>query len=81
MTILQLNPPIPVVVKISKHGIYEPALAHALIDYGIEHNLYWVVFLQSTGECWTMQNSSIRAQFNVSVGRVHSLSVASLDIA
>jgi hypothetical protein len=63
--IIQLNPPIPV---ITQKG---PALAHALIDYGPEHELHWVCFQDSTGECWTWSNSVIRAKKNITQGRHH----------
>jgi hypothetical protein len=59
---LQLNPPIPVFTP--KGNGY----AQALIDYGPEYNLMWVVF-QDNGECWTWQNSEIRAQKNITLGR------------
>lgn len=62
--ILQLNPPIPVETPKG------PGMAHLVIDYGIEHNLFWVVFLDATGECWTYANPEIRAQKNVTLGRV-----------
>lgn len=62
--ILQLNPPIPVETPKG------PGMAHLVIDYGIEHNLFWVVFLDATGECWTYTNPEIRAQKNVTLGRV-----------
>lgn len=62
--ILQLNPPIP--VETPKGS----GMAHLVIDYGIEHNLFWVVFIDATGECWTYINPEIRAQKNVTLGRV-----------
>lgn len=62
--ILQLNPPIPV---LTPKG---PGIAHLVIDYGVEHNLMWVVFIDATGECWTYPNMDIRAQKNVTLGRV-----------
>jgi len=62
--ILQLNPPVP--LKTPKG----PALAHFLIDYGIEHNLMWVCFQQQTGECWTWDNKDIRAEKNITSGRI-----------
>jgi hypothetical protein len=62
---LQLNPPIPVYVNGRGSG-----MAHALIDYGIEHHLHWVVFIDATTECWTIPNPQIRAQFNQTMGRV-----------
>ena len=65
MSILQLNPPLPVCV-INKGD----ALCHFLIDYGPESHLYWVCFMDETGECWTMDNTCIRAQKNISLGRI-----------
>ncbi len=62
-TILQLNPPIPVTTPKG------PGLAHVLIDYGMEQNLFWTVFLDSNGECWTFSNQQIRAQKNITLGR------------
>jgi hypothetical protein len=61
--IQQLNPPLPVRTPKGK------ALAHILIDYGIEHDLMWVCFQQESGECWTWRNSDIRADDNLSIGR------------
>ena len=40
-----------------------------LIDYGPEYNLLWVCFLDDSGECWTYDNTQIRAQKNVTMGR------------
>ena len=53
---IQLNPPIPVDTPEGS------ALAHVLVDYGIEHNILWVCFQDETGECWTWSNSDIGAQ-------------------
>ena len=61
--ILQLNPPLPVVTPKGE------GLAHLIIDYGVEHNLFWVVFIDATGECWTYPNMDIRAQKNITLGR------------
>ena len=61
--ILQLNPPIPIVTP---HG---KGLAHLVIDYGIEHDLIWVVFQDDDGQCWSWRNQDIRAQSNVTIGR------------
>lgn len=59
---LQLDPPLPVETPKGK------ALAHVLIDPGIEHDLLWVCF-QDDGECWTWRNPEIRAQSNITMGR------------
>lgn len=60
---LQLNPPLPV---ITPKG---PGMAHVLLDYGIEADLVWVVF-QQDGQCWSWRNQDVRAQDNVTFGRV-----------
>jgi hypothetical protein len=49
--ILQLDPPLPVFVVGRGNG-----LAHLVIDYGPEHDLVWVCFLEATGECWSVRN-------------------------
>jgi hypothetical protein len=61
---IQLKPPISVDTPKGS------ALAHVLVDYGIEHNLNWVCFQDQTGECWTWSNSDIRAQKNITYGRL-----------
>ena len=66
--VTQLDPPLPVFI-VSKN---ESALAHLVIDYGIEHNLYWVCFLKSSGECWTVSNQDIRMEWNSTIGRVNA---------
>lgn len=60
---MQLHPTIPVTTP-KGHG-----QAHFLIDYSIEQDLYWVVFLDNSGECWTFNNRDIRAQKNTTIGR------------
>ena len=62
ISILQLNPPLPMTTPKGT------GLAHFLIDYGIEFNLMWTVFLDDTGECWTFDNTEIRAMPNASYG-------------
>jgi len=52
---LQLDPPIPVIVKGRK------GLAHVLIDYAAEFDLMWGVFLDND-ECWGVPNPQVRAQ-------------------
>lgn len=64
MSITQLNPPIPLETPKGK------ALAHFIIDYGPEHHLMWVTFVDATGECWTWPNPKIRAQSNMTMGRL-----------
>ena len=36
------------------------ASAHLVIDYGEEHHLLWVCFIDATGECWTFRNSEVK---------------------
>jgi hypothetical protein len=64
MTILQLDPPIP--LKTPKGE----GFAHLVIDYSQEHHLLWVVFLDETGECWAFSNSEVRMVDNPSLGRL-----------
>lgn len=61
--IVQLNPPLDLVTPKGK------ALAHFLIDYGMESNLIWVCFQRDTGECWCWANKDIRADENITIGR------------
>jgi hypothetical protein len=60
---LQLNPSIPVETPKGR------GQALFLIDYSPEHDLYWVVFIDDSRECWTFNNREIRAQTNYTLGR------------
>lgn len=62
---LQLNPPIPVYLPESK----QTGLALFLIDYSCEHHLKWVIALDDNGEIWVMDNTKVRAQKNITMGR------------
>jgi len=60
---IQLNPTVPLETpKGRAHALF-------LIDYGQEHDLYWVTFLDNGGECWTFSNREVRAQANQTIGR------------
>ena len=59
----QLNPSLP--LDTHKGAGY----AVAVIDYGLEHSLLWVVALNDTGEIWCVPNSEVRMQKNWSAGR------------
>jgi hypothetical protein len=59
----QLNPTIPMAT--SKGD----GLAFAVIDYGIEHSLLWVVALSASGEIWCVPNAEVRVAANWSAGR------------
>lgn len=61
---IQLNPALPINTPKGE------GIAHVLIDYGIEDNLYWDVFINETGECWTFSNKEIRACKNITLGRL-----------
>lgn len=67
MTIIQLDPPLPMNTPKGE------AIAHFLIDYGMESHLMWVCFQAETGECWTWSNPEIRIQKNISMGRTFSV--------
>ena len=59
----QLNPTIPIETPKGRGE------AVAVIDYGPEHDLYWTVFLDNGGECWTFENKQIRGCLNPTLGR------------
>lgn len=65
MTILQLNPMIPVYVLDKGEGY-----AIAIIDYSQEHHILWIVAMSDTGEVWTVPNPKLRLQWNYSVERI-----------
>lgn len=64
--LIQLNPPLPLTSPKGK------GFAHFMIDYSQEHDLYWVVFLDDSGECWTFPNKDIRLQKNITLGRSYN---------
>ncbi len=43
--------------------------AHFLIDYGPESALFWVVFMDEDGACWTVPNPEVRMEKNWTLGR------------
>jgi hypothetical protein len=68
MSILQLNPPIPMVTpKGSGYAIL-------VVDYSQEHHLCWVVALDEGGGIWMFENPEVRAAHNATLGRVRDLS-------
>jgi hypothetical protein len=62
---IQLNPPIPMTTP---KGAGQ---AWALIDYGAEHHLMWVIAMDETGEIWTYANPHVRAQKNITMDRLN----------
>lgn len=65
MTMMQLDPPIPMVTPKGE------GFAHILLDYGPESDLYWTVLITETGEIWTYANRFVRAAKNITLGRTH----------
>lgn len=63
--ITRIDPPLPLQTPKGK------AMAHFLIDYGFEHDLYWVCFQNESGECWTWSNKDVRAQNNITANRIN----------
>ena len=63
----QLDPALPVFVEGKGKG-----LAHAVIDYGPEHNLVWVTAIDASGEIWCAPNPKVRMQANWTMGRKRS---------
>lgn len=72
--ITQLNPAIPMNTP---KGL---GICHFVIDYGPESDLYWVVFIDETGELWTFNNKEIRGQKNITLGRSNPSVCASLTL-
>jgi len=64
MNITQLNPTLPMTVEGRGSGY-----ALAVIDYGPEHHLIWVIALDETGEIWSAPNPQVRMQSNWTMGR------------
>ena len=65
-TMLQLNPPIPLVTPKGE------GLAVMVIDYGPDHDLWWTVIVHSgphSGEIWTYPNPQVRGVENITLGR------------
>lgn len=61
---IRIDPPLPLETPKGK------GLAYFVIDYGIDHDLLWVVFLNENRECWTFKNSEIKIVENFSIGRI-----------
>ncbi len=68
MAFTQLDPPIPLTVLDKGEGY-----AFAVIDYGQEFDLLWVVGLNGSGEIWTAPNPKVRLQDNWSMGRARKM--------
>jgi hypothetical protein len=64
MTFTQLDPTLPMTVEGKGKGY-----AMAVIDYGPEHHLIWVVAIDATGEIWSAANPTVRMQSNWTMGR------------
>ena len=64
MSFTQLDPPLPLLI-IDRGN----AFAIAVIDYGPEHHLIWVVALDESGEIWSSPNPRVRMQSNWTMGR------------
>ena len=64
MAFTQLAPELPVTVIGKGDG-----LAFAVIDYGEEQNLIWVVALDDSGEIWCSPNPIVRMRSNWTMGR------------
>lgn len=70
MSFHQLNPSLPVTVEGKGNGS-----AFAVIDYGEEHNLIWVVAIDANGEMWCCPNPKVRMRANWTMGRGQTASV------
>jgi len=61
---MQLNPPLPLETPRGS------SLAHLVIDYGPEASLIWVCFCDLDGQIWAFSNEDVRAQKNITMGRM-----------
>ena len=61
--ILQLNPTVPLTTPKGE------GYAIALIHYGEDHDLKWVVIQNDSGEIWTWNNDKVRGIKNITSGR------------
>lgn len=64
LMLTQLNPSIPLDTPKGS------AIAIAVIDYGLEHHLMWVVIQDETGEIWMWENTKVRGTKSVTLGRI-----------
>ncbi|WP_241657324.1 hypothetical protein [Aurantiacibacter suaedae] len=71
----QLDPALPVFVEGKGKG-----LAHAVIDYGPEHNLIWVTAIDASGEIWCASNPKVRMQANWTMGRARSAAESAMIV-
>ena len=67
--ILQLNPQLPVVVKTKDDKKWIKGYALGWIDYSQDHDLMFVVSLDSTGEIWIVPNDEVRMENNWTLKR------------
>jgi len=66
MSMLQLNPPIP--IRSVMPECEGDALAHFIIDYGPENDLIWVC-CTAKNECWCIPNPMMRFHDNATMMR------------
>ena len=59
MFALQLNPLFPLETPKGK------AMAHVMLDYGFEHYVYFLCFIDETGEPWIFDQRQVRMQANI----------------
>ncbi len=64
MSFTQLQIPMPMTVEDRGNG-----QALAVIDYGPEHHLIWVVAMDDSGEIWCAPNPKVRMRSNWTMGR------------
>ena len=76
MAFTQLDPPIPLSVLDKGDGY-----AVAVIDYGQEFDLLWVVAMNDSGEIWSAPNSQVRMQANWSMGRTRKREAKTLKLS
>lgn len=71
MNLIQLPIPFPIEIVGGKGwaGPTGPGMAVGWFQPHIEHHIVWIIFLDSTGQCWEVENPFIRARPNFTWGR------------
>lgn len=69
MSMTRIDPPMPVMAQTGKGAEPAPAMAHAWIDYGLDHDLIWLVAFDGSRQFWCIRNQGVRAVDNITAGR------------
>lgn len=65
----RIDPPLPVLAEEQRGEEFVKATAYAWIDYGLDHDLIWLIAYDESREFWCLANKFIRCQDNITAGR------------